>query len=120
MQISGADRAAARSSTGEQMIPEGGKLLPSRAAQRCFGACHGSPLAGQLLIRADNPDVHDDGWPVLPATHPLASDPPKPGQRYWPVVATPSDNPEYGFGVRWSHGYDHDAACGDLCAYITG
>lgn len=31
-----------------------------------------------------------------------------------------SGNADLGNGVRWAHGNDHDAACGNLCAYFTG
>ncbi|WP_311354586.1 hypothetical protein [Corynebacterium pyruviciproducens] len=36
------------------------------------------------------------------------------------IGATGSGNADLGNGVRWAHGNDHDAACGNLCAYFTG
>ena len=91
MQVGGAGCAAARSSAGEQMVSEGGEFLPGRVVQRRFGPGHDSPLAGELLVRTYNPDMHDDGGSVLMDTDPLAGDATKPGQRHRSVIATPSD-----------------------------
>lgn len=44
----------------------------------------------------------------------------EPGELIALVGPSGSGNADLGNGVRWAHGNDHDAACGNLCAYFTG